>query len=359
MRKAVRTTSAPADVEDGTASTARRFRSTVQATLPGLSLCFALALVATLLGATEGLTLGDKLVEPIILALVLGILARRFLLLPGSIEKGAQFSATWLLEVSVFLLGASVDFAQVLSAGTSLSILITVTVLLSVSLTWLMGCLFGLHPKLAILVAVGNSICGNSAIAAVAPSIEASKEDVAAAISVTAIWGLIQVLLLPLLVPGLALTHYQYGVVAGLSVYAVPQAIAAGFAVSALSGQVATLVKLVRILFIGPFVLVLGLAYRRSISAKQPGHVHLVPWFVAGFLLLAALRSIGVIGLDWADASKDISTFLFVVSLAGLGLNVNLSYFRVVGLPLVTTVVLSILFLLSVAIAGTFLLGLT
>jgi uncharacterized membrane protein YadS len=108
-----------------------------------------------------------------------------------------------------------------------------------------------------VLVACGNSICGNSAIAAVAPVIGADGEDVAASIAFTAVLGVVVVLLLPFLAPLLHLSGLQYGVLAGLTVYAVPQVLAATAPLGMVAVQMGTLVKLVRVLMLGPVVLVL------------------------------------------------------------------------------------------------------
>ena len=112
---------------------------------------------------------------------------------------------------------------------------------------------------MAILIACGNSICGNSAIAAVAPIIGAKPGDVASSIAFTAVLGVIVVLGLPLLVPILELSLTQYGTLAGLTVYAVPQVLAATLPIGELSNQVGTMVKLVRVLMLGPVVLGLAL----------------------------------------------------------------------------------------------------
>src|SRR6202162_621297 len=109
----------------------------------------------------------------------------------------------------------------------------------------------GLPIRLSILVACGNSICGNSAIAAVAPVIGADSDDIASSISFTAVLGVVVVLGLPLLVPILQLSLTQYGVLAGLTVYAVPQVLAATLPIGELSNQVGTVVKLVRVLMLG------------------------------------------------------------------------------------------------------------
>ena len=154
---------------------------------------------------------------------------------------------------------------------------------------------------MAILVACGNSICGNSAIAAVAPVIGADGDDIASSISFTAVLGVIVVLTLPLLVPVLHLSLTQYGVLAGLTVYAVPQVLAATLPIGALSNQVGTVIKLVRVLMLGPVVLAISLlagglrpAHNKSNRARPALH-ELVPWFIVGFLLLMLARSLGLI----------------------------------------------------------------
>src|SRR5277367_5532719 len=154
----------------------------------------------------------------------------------------------------------------------------------------------GLPLRMAILIACGNSICGNSAIAAVAPVIGADGDDIAASISFTAVLGVVVVLTLPLLVPILQLSLTQYGVLAGLTVYAVPQVLAATLPIGALSNQVGTVIKLVRVLMLGPVVLALSLLTSRlrdeadekapHVTAGDrpkrgaPGLHELVPWFI-------------------------------------------------------------------------------
>ena len=216
--------------------------------------------------------------------------------LPSQVDAGASYAAKQVLEFAIFLLGATIDLRQVLAAGPLLLLAIAVGVVGGIAVSFSLGRALGLHSKLAVLVAVGNSVCGNSAIAAVAPVIKADKKDVASSIALTAVIGVILVLSLPLTVGLVGLTMYQYGVLAGMTVYAVPQVIAASFSVSQLSGQVGTLVKLVRVLFIGPVVLFFSLLSRRMesgpVGGKRPA---LVPWFIIGFVVLAALRFVGVI----------------------------------------------------------------
>jgi len=204
---------------------------------------------------------------------------------------------------------------------------------------------------MAILVACGNSICGNSAIAAVAPVIDAKAEDVASSIAFTAILGVIVVLALPLLVPLLGLSETQYGVLAGLTVYAVPQVLAATLPVGMVSTQLGTLVKLVRVLMLGPVVVGLSLAMGRN-GTNRPGFSlnRFVPWFIIGFLALAALRSAGLIPDMVLKAVMPLATLLTVISMAALGLGVDLKVLGRVGGRVTLAVTLSLLVLLAISL---------
>ena len=158
----------------------------------------------------------------------------------------------------------------------------------------------GLPARMAVLVAAGNSICGNSAIAAVAPVIGASSKDVASSIAFTAVLGIAVVLLLPLMVPLLGMSQLGYGVLAGLTVYAVPQVLAATAPVGVIAVQMGTLVKLVRVLMLGPLVMGLSVVAARRMAAtggirRRMSVNQVVPWFILGFLVLAGLRSLGLV----------------------------------------------------------------
>jgi uncharacterized integral membrane protein (TIGR00698 family) len=204
---------------------------------------------------------------------------------------------------------------------------------------------------MGVLVACGNSICGNSAIAAVAPTIGASSEDIASSIAFTAILGVIVVLSLPFLVPLLHLSETQYGIVAGLTVYAVPQVLAATIPVSLLSAQLGTLVKLVRVLMLGPVVIGLSVAVGRARGGKAAMSLsRLVPWFIVGFLALAGLRSAGAIPDPILRGVMPVATVLTIVSMAALGLGVDLRVLGRVGGRVTLAVSLSLVFLLVISL---------
>ena len=324
--------------------------------LPGAALSVLVGLAALVVAAFETRAFGHPIIEGLVVAILLGMAVRTVWTPPRATDAGVRFTATQILEVAVFLLGASVDLPLLVRAGPALALGIVLLVILGITCSYGIGRLVGLPHKLAVLVACGNSICGNSAIAAIAPVIRADREHVASSIAFTAILGVVVVVGLPFLMHPLGLTFYQYGVLAGLTVYAVPQVLAAAFPVSVLSGQVGTLVKLVRVLMLGPVVVFFALTHRNDADAqgaKAPGLrlTRLVPWFIVGFLLLAALRSAGAIPAAAADAMKNASTWLTVASMAALGLGVDLKAIRRVGSSVIITVTASLAVLIALSVA--------
>ncbi|MET0724607.1 MAG: putative sulfate exporter family transporter [Tardiphaga sp.] len=322
--------------------------------VPGLALCIAVALFAMGLEKIEVELVSQSYVEALVLAILIGV-AIRTLWSPGPRWlPGMDFSAKILLEIAVVLLGAALSASTVLALGPLLLVGIVVVVIFAIASSYVICRALGLRQKMAILIACGNSICGNSAIAAVAPVIGADSDDVASSIAFTAVLGVVVVLLLPLLVPLLQLSLTQYGVLAGLTVYAVPQVLAATLPIGALSNQVGTVVKLVRVLMLGPVVLGLSLAagrLRDSDGSRDKGPANklplhqLVPWFIVGFLLVAMIRSLGLIPIAWIKPIAGIASVMTTISMAGLGLGVDVRVVAKAGLPVSIAVTLSLIVL--------------
>ncbi len=340
---------------------------------PGLLLCAAVTLAATGLQHAEERLFGRPWLEALVLAILLGT-AIRTAWTPGERWRpGVEFAAKTLLELAVVLLGASVSFTTLLAVGPALLAGIAGVVVVAIASSYGIGRALGLPRRMAALVACGNSICGNSAIAAVAPVIGADGDDVASAIAFTAVLGVLVVLGLPLLVPPLGLSDTQYGTLAGLTVYAVPQVLAATVPIGALSNQVGTLVKLVRVLMLGPVVLGLSLfagGLREgtdkpapAVAAGErpaPGRIalhHLVPWFILGFLGVVALRSFGLIPGALLGPVAAVATGLTTVSMAALGLGVDVRVVSRAGGRVTAAVTLSLVVLGAISLALIFGLG--
>jgi uncharacterized integral membrane protein (TIGR00698 family) len=300
--------------------------------LPGILLCVAITGVAILLQAVEVHFVGQAYLEALVLAILLGVAVRTAWMPKPRFIPGIAFSAKFLLECAVVMLGASVSVATVLALGPFLLVGIACVVAMALGVSFVICRVTGLPLRMAILIACGNSICGNSAIAAVAPVIGADSDDIAASISFTAVLGVILVLTLPLLVPVLQLSLTQYGVLAGLTVYAVPQVLAATLPIGALSNQVGTIVKLVRVLMLGPVVLGLSLLARDlrtdptgiHTNKSRPDWQELVPWFITGFLVVLIVRSLGLVPQVALPPITHIAATLTTIAMAALGLGVDI-----------------------------------
>ncbi|USI74933.1 YeiH family protein [Sphingomonas morindae] len=330
--------------------------SALRALLPGLLLCLIVTLFAYGLAAAEQWLFGRAWLEALVLAILLGTLIRTGWAPDARFSAGIGFSAKILLEVAVVLLGASASVASLVAAGPALLLGIAALVAVAILASFVLGRLLGLAPRMALLVACGNAICGNSAIAAVAPVIGAEGEDVAASIGFTAVLGVGVVLGLPLLGAMLGLAGMRYGMLAGLTVYAVPQVIAAAAPLGATAVQAGTLVKLVRVLMLGPVCLLLALlAPRLGATGANPGPRprlgQLVPWFILGFLLLLGLRSADLVPHTALAPIARSATLLTTVSMAGLGLGVDLRAVTGAGGRVTLAVALSLAVLIGLALA--------
>ncbi|GJD74042.1 YeiH family protein [Methylobacterium goesingense] len=335
--------------------------------LPGILVCLAVTVVAIAVQALEERATGHPYVEALVIAILLGI-ALRTLWSPGErFRAGIAFSAKQVLELAVTLLGASISLGAIVASGTSLLVGIVATVVLAIVASYAICRLLGLPPRMAILVACGNAICGNSAIAAVAPVIGADSKDVVAAIAFTAVLGVLMVLGLPLFVPLVGLSEHQYGTLAGLTVYAVPQVLAATVPVGILATQVGTLVKLVRVLMLGPVVVAFSfiapyLPAEGGSAKGRPGRLgffKIVPWFILGFLALATLRSIGLVPDAASQPVTRVAGLLTVVSMAALGLGVDVRVLARVGGRVTLAVTGSLVVLLLVSLSLIWALGIT
>jgi uncharacterized membrane protein YadS len=256
------------------------------------------------------------------------------------------------LRVGITLLGARLTVGQLLATGGSSVLAIVVVVSAALLLgTWLARRL-GLVPPLSALITVGMAICGNSAILALSPIIGARHRETAYAVSTITLFGLIGVLLLPVLGRLLGLTDAGFGTWAGLAVNDTAQVVATGYAFSPSAGDVATVVKLTRNLAILPVLL--GATWWAAAHVRPPEDIdagpapagasaappppprsaaspfamvsRAVPWFVVGFVIFAALRSIGLLdghlptGATLADLCSTLASISILIALAGVGL---------------------------------------
>ena len=200
--------------------------------------------------------------------------------------------------------------------------------------------LFKLNWKLGNLISAGTGICGGSAVAAIAPVIDADDKDIAFALSSTFLFDMVMIALYPLMGKALGMSDIAYGIWAGTSVNDTASVVASGYAFSEAAGDFATMVKLTRTIAIIPTVLVFAWVgvrvKKKELQASGDGAkvnmMKIIPWFIGGFLLLAVDNSLGWIPAELSGMMKSASKFLMVTALAAIGLNTSLLDFKKAGL---------------------------
>jgi uncharacterized integral membrane protein (TIGR00698 family) len=284
--------------------------------IPGVLLSCVLAVPAWELGRLV------PIIGAPVFAIVLGM-ALSFFRRPTALEKGILFSARNLLQYSIIFLGFSLDLRVVLRIGGQSLIVMIFTLGAAFLTAYLAGKALRLDRNLKILIGVGTSICGGSAIAAAAPVIGADSRDVTYAISTIFLFNIVAVFLFPALGRLMGMSADQFGLWAGTAINDTSSVVAAAFSYGDAAGRYATVVKLTRTLMIIPITLVLAIARTRTAAGGRLEMVKIIPWFVLGFLAASLVRSLGVLpdaaGLTLSEAGK----FGVCIAMAAIGFNAN------------------------------------
>ena len=304
--------------------------------LPGLAMVAAIGAPALMLQSRLTVS-GKTVVSAVAVAIVLGVLIRNLWGLAEACKPGVSFAVKRLLRVGIALLGAQLSLGQVLRTGATAVLVVAICIVLAILVVRFLSTRMGLSDRLGTLLGVGTSICGVSAIVATAPAIEAKQEETSMAVATITVFGLLAVVVYPLLGRALGLSDVVFGTWAGTAVNDTSQVIAAGLIYSQTAGEVATVVKLTRNLFMAPVIVVLSSWYLRKgqgsgvRSQKGISLKSVVPGFVLGFVAMAVLNSLGIFPPMALDLIRTASSWLIVVALAGVGLETNLASLKAIG----------------------------
>jgi uncharacterized integral membrane protein (TIGR00698 family) len=238
------------------------------------------------------------------------------------LRPGLSLAAGWLLRAGVVLLGFDLAFPDVLNLGAkALAVVVAVVALTYVGTLWL-GRRFGVPEKLALLVAVGFSICGVSAIAAANGVVEADEDEVTFAVALVTLCGTLAIVVLPSLREPLGLGREAYGAWVGAGVHDVAQVVATSSTAGGLALATAVVVKLTRVMLLAPLVALL--AIQRSRSQPRQGYVQLVPGFVLLFVAAIAIASTDILSARTIGRIDDVRTVLLGMALFALGTRVHI-----------------------------------
>mgnify|MGYP001953599530 CR=1 FL=1 len=303
----------------------RRFARRAEAFL-GIMAVLALAVFAQWLGGYLPL-LGAS-----VTGLVLGVLLRLTLGLPGRWVPGVRLASNQLLKLAIVCLGAGMSLGQIWKTGSQAILIILASVVLGIAVCAHLGRRLGVSYELSQLIGVGTSICGATAIAATAPIIRANEMDTAYAVSTLFTFNLLAVFVYPLTGHLLGLDDVSFGMWAGTAIHDTSSVVAAGYAYSDRAGDVATVIKLTRTLFLLPVVLTIGIACSLRSNGKKVTDLRMVqkafPLFLLGFLAFALIRTSAVLPASLLDAFYGMGKFLAVVALVAIGLSSDLREMR-------------------------------
>ena len=307
--------------------------------LCGILLALAIAAMACYL---ESL-LPIHVIGSAVIAMFLGMLINAFLK-PKALDflaPGLKFTSKKVLKFAIILLGLSLNITTILNVGKMSLMVMMFTLLTCFGGGYFIGKALGLNWKLSNLISAGTGICGGSAIAAIAPTIDAEDNDIAYAMSATFLFDMAMILLFPIMGRAMGMTDQAFGIWAGTAVNDTSSVVATGYAFSEGAGDYATMVKLTRTLSIIPTVVVfalINLRLKRKEAASTEGLtanfsiVKIFPWFILGFLALAIVASIFPIPTVVVSSTKKLSKFLMVCALAAIGLNTSFKSMKKAGI---------------------------
>ncbi len=270
------------------------------------------------------------------LSIVLGIIANTFFSFSKNqkFSKGIRFVEKNILSLAIVCMGINLNFFILESLGASLFFLVTSGIFITIISSLCIGKFFNIPYKLSLLLGIGNAICGSSAIASTEKILESKKEDVGVSIAVVNLLGVIGMFFVPFVAIHIfQFTESSAGVLVGNTLQAVGQAVAGGFSVSQVSGEMATLVKMSRVLMLFPLILILLFVVQKNntLSSHNKNHQNhngsfpKIPLFIIGFIFFALMASFEVFSENTVLVIKNISKYLLVLAMAAIGLQISFS----------------------------------
>ena len=274
---------------------------------------------------------------PIVGGPVFGIVLGMLVALPRApapvFTPGIRFASKQLLQLSIVVLGATLQLGEVVGSGLHSLPVMLGTALVTLTAAYVFGKMLGIDRDLRRLLGVGTTICGGSAIAALSSVIDVSETDVAYAISTVFLFNVAAVLTFPWIGHVLQLSGHAFGLWAGTAINDTSSVVAAGYVYGREAGNEAVIVKLTRTTLIIP--LVMFYAGKKLWAARSGGDAvnwsTIVPWFILWFVIAALINTLGVIPGPVHPILTGVALFTIVVALTGVGLSVNHAAMRAAG----------------------------
>lgn len=292
--------------------------------LEGILFCFLLAVPAWFFGKQFPIIGGP--VSAILLGMIIAFFPKK-----QSLQSGITFTSKKILQYAIILLGFDMNLFHILEVGQQSLLIIISTITTSLAVSYLISKALHIDTNTSVLVGVGSSICGGSAIAATAPVIEADNEEVARSISTIFLFNVIAAFIFPTIGMTLGMTDQGFGMWAGTAVNDTSSVVAAATTWSNMAGNdtalsLATIVKLTRTLAIIPitFCLALYRSKKQKMESSSFSIAKIFPWFILFFLFAAIINTILHLPSTTSKSLVMMGKFMITMAMAAIGLNTNL-----------------------------------
>ena len=294
--------------------------------LNGLILSIIITIAAVVLS-------GFTNIAAVALAILIGAVIGNSIEIPGKYNKGITFAEKVLLGYAITFMGINLNFNILAQLGIESIILIVISIIVTIFSSLYIAKLMKFDKDFALILGIGNGVCGSAAIAATKDIVNLNKQKTALAVAIVNFLGTIAIFVLPIV--GTFILNFsdvEVGILIGNTLQAVGHVIASGFSVSESAGQSATVVKMGRVLMLTPIVLFLiyYIAKRKIDVDKQTSKAQ-VPFFIWGFILFSIIATVGILPDNITDTISTTSKYLLIISMSAIGLKINLKTIKEQG----------------------------
>ncbi|MFM1932449.1 MAG: hypothetical protein RL226_1752 [Bacteroidota bacterium] len=286
--------------------------------LTGIVLTVLLGVIALIVSA-----LFPDHLSSIMVALFLGMAVGNTVRLPSSFDSGINYSSSKLLEWAIVFLAFSIEYSSIASLGASSFVLVGSMMLIMLVASYYLSKRFRCPGTTGLLIGFGTTVCGSSAIAALAPSVSKEKEDIGIAMAVVNLLGTIGMLALPFVLLQVGSDEKTIGLMIGGSLHSVGNVAGAAYSIGDGVGELAITIKLARVAMLSPALILMNFLVNRDSSGSWMRHFKL-PWYLWTFVVVTILMAILPLSDTLLQVLHSVGKAVLVVAMAGIGLKISI-----------------------------------
>jgi len=302
--------------------------------IPGLILTVSIAIISIALS-------NYILIGSISISIMIGILINNLFLKENStLLKGISYSEKNILNFAIILLGSQLNF-DFIFLNYKIIMFIILIICTSIIISYYIGKKMNLSKNISILIAIGNGICGSAAIAGASKILKSKKEDIGISITTINMLGTVSIFIIPFILLNIfpVYNNDQMGFIIGTTIQAFGQVTATGFIINEQVGEFAIIIKMIRILMLGPILIIINYMFNKqnhSINKKID-----IPFFIIGFLLVSIITSLDIFSNQLIEYIQLTAKLSLVIAMAGIGLKISIKNLFNQGLKIISFSIIS------------------